>query len=719
MELILPAGSPKQAWEAIENGADAVYFGLKNFSARKAAHNFSREEARELKQLCLEKGKKLYCTVNTVIKETELRELAGTLRFLEYLETDGIIMQDFAVLNLVRRMQIEIPLHASTQTAVHNADGARFMQKAGIRRIIPARELTAEEIEKIHSEVPEMEIEVFVHGAMCYSISGDCFASSAITGRSGNRGECVQICRTWFSSPKGSGYYFSAADLHRGTTIHELEKCGVSSLKIEGRMKSPQYAGLAAKYYRQIIDENTSDPELEKQLVTSFSRTSWPGFSKTRISGMTDSEYPGTRGLKAGEVISCSVKTAVLKLETDLSARDGVMFFFGPDKNGLPETLKMAWPVIRKKDKQIFNVKAGETTEIKVNKPVAGVFFKISSAENPYKGKSKPGKLIKFRKAAAITALIYNDSIRLKSLFHAEKTYKADFSKSTGSKSFDEVFRSVLSKSGDSLFCSDTRKIIYKNDMKDRIFAPPSLLKAVKNDFFALLERKYLEFTENSNPYLNTAAKKGSVPIKQWERGKLSPEGESPLPFFTDFSDKGMQKPAETGPYSLLPLNPVQFKTDKYLADLKKILEKTTAAGKKPLVGLNNPAHLMWARELSGKGYEFFIDYALCCANSESLDFFRQNISGISAFVPWIEDRTAEFDTDVIKIYGYDHFSIPLFTSRHCYFSGKSGCTGCSRKTKLEILSQNKKKYLLYEENCINYLIPENLTLRAQRKKQR
>ena len=183
MELLLPAGSPEQAWEALNNGADAVYFGLKDFSARKAAHNFTEEEARELKQLCLDKGKKLYCTLNTVIRNSELPELARILRFLEYLEADGIIMQDFAVLNLIKKMQIDIPVHSSTQAAVHNADGAKFMHESGIKRIILARELTVREIEKIHSEVPETEIEVFVHGAMCLSVSGNCFASAFITGR--------------------------------------------------------------------------------------------------------------------------------------------------------------------------------------------------------------------------------------------------------------------------------------------------------------------------------------------------------------------------------------------------------------------------------------------------------------------------------------------------------------------------------------------------------
>lgn len=705
MELLLPAGSPEQAWEALENGADAVYFGLKDFSARKAAPNFSRDEARELKQLCIDKGKKLYCTLNTIITNPELPELARTLRFIEYLEADGIIMQDFAVLNLANKLQIDIPLHASTQMAVHNSDGAKFMLNAGIRRIILAREMTIEEIEKIRRELPDAEFEVFIHGAMCCSISGNCFASSAITGRSGNRGECAQICRTWFSSQKDKGYYFSAADLHRGPEITALKKTGINSLKIEGRMKSPRYAGLAAKYYRKIIEEGIADPALEKELVTSFSRTSWPGFSKAGLNGMTDSRYPGPKGIKAGKVLSCPGKTAVLKLEEDLSARDGVMFFVKTQENGLPEALKMSWPVINEKNRKIFDVKAGETVSINVKNPVEGNFFKISSAKKPYKGRTKPKKLNRYKKAAAITVTVFDDSINLHSIFNTDRTYKTEFSKSTGNTGFSEAFKSVLAKSGESYFCAGNIEFIFKNSTGKHIFAPPSLLKSIKNDFFGLLDSEFTNHAADSAVFPKICTPNGSVPIMKWFRSDLSPAGNSPLPFFTGFSDQANQKPTEKESYVIIPINPVLFKTEKYLSDLKKFLKETKESEKTPFIGLNNPAHFQWAEEQANNGYEFFIDYALCCANRESLDFLRQKIPEISAVVPWIEDNSSAFETDLRIIEGYDNFSVPLFTSRHCYFSRRPGCAACGRKPMKEILIQNKKEYLLYQENCINYLL--------------
>ena len=200
----LPSGSFSAAFPALAAGADGVYLGLKDFSARKAAQNFSLEQLRRARRLTAESGKHLYVAINTIVADTEMQRLAELACWLEALAVDAVIVQDLGVAELLATHFPRITVHASTQMAVHNDQGLRMAEDLGIRRVILSRELPLARIRALRERHPGIELEVFIHGALCYSFSGVCLASWALTGRSGNRGDCAQICRSRFRSEDGA-----------------------------------------------------------------------------------------------------------------------------------------------------------------------------------------------------------------------------------------------------------------------------------------------------------------------------------------------------------------------------------------------------------------------------------------------------------------------------------------------------------------------------------
>ena len=256
MELLAPAGSWDALRAAVENGADAVYLGGKSYSARASAANFSPEELQEALDYCHVRGVKVYVTVNTLLREDELESAVSYLADLYQWGVDAVIVQD---LGLIRRAREEVPqleLHASTQMTVHNALDFRALEHLGFTRVVLARELSAEAIKEIRKQT-RLELEVFVHGALCICYSGQCLFSSLIGGRSGNRGQCAQPCRQPYTveglAVPGE-YVLSPKDLCLISHLELLRDAGVASLKIEGRLKGPDYVGVTVRTYRAALD---------------------------------------------------------------------------------------------------------------------------------------------------------------------------------------------------------------------------------------------------------------------------------------------------------------------------------------------------------------------------------------------------------------------------------------------------------------------------------
>lgn len=300
IELLAPAGNRECLETAFYFGADAVYAAGRQFGLRAFAANFDNGELKEVIRLSHDMGKRFYVTVNAVLYNREIDELVEYLVFLAAIEADGVIISDPAVLKVIRDNQINIPVHLSTQANTTNYMSAAFWHEMGVKRIVLSRELSLEEIQDIRRQTPEtLEIEAFVHGAMCIAHSGRCLLSSAMTGRSGNRGECAQPCRwEYHLSEEGyAGEYFPIEEDDRGTYILNskdlcmiehipaMVRAGITSFKIEGRMKSAYYVASVVNAYRQALDRYMEaddayqfDEGLKLELEKSATRLFTTGF---------------------------------------------------------------------------------------------------------------------------------------------------------------------------------------------------------------------------------------------------------------------------------------------------------------------------------------------------------------------------------------------------------------------------------------------------------
>ncbi|MBQ1216874.1 MAG: U32 family peptidase [Clostridia bacterium] len=286
MEILSPAGSPEALRAAVLSGADAVYFGASSFNARMNAVNFTDDILPQQVRYCHERGVACHAVLNTLVTQREMPAALRTAEMLISAGVDALIVQDQGLARELRRRS-DIPLHASTQMTVHNLDGILYAQQAGFDRVVLSREVSRKELEHMAARSP-LELEVFAHGALCMCYSGQCYMSSLIGGRSGNRGECAQPCRL----PYRGGYRLSLKDLCLLKYYGELDAMGIASLKIEGRMKSPEYVSAITSAYAAAKRGEPYSPETEEYLAGVFSRS---GFTDGYYTDRIGSAMFGTR----------------------------------------------------------------------------------------------------------------------------------------------------------------------------------------------------------------------------------------------------------------------------------------------------------------------------------------------------------------------------------------------------------------------------------------
>ena len=256
IELLSPAGSPEAVIAAVQNGADAVYMGMGNFNARRGAKNFTDEEFERAVRYCHVRGCKVYVTLNTLINDREVEPALQAARLASEVGTDGIIIQDLGLISAVRQYLPDIPLHASTQMSIHNLAGVEAAAELGITRAVLARELSLDQIRFITQNAP-IETEIFVHGALCFCHSGQCYMSALIGQRSGNRGMCAQPCRLQYSlGGRMDDHPLSLKDNCLIDRLQEIEDAGVACIQIEGRMKRPEYTAIVTKIYAAALKEH-------------------------------------------------------------------------------------------------------------------------------------------------------------------------------------------------------------------------------------------------------------------------------------------------------------------------------------------------------------------------------------------------------------------------------------------------------------------------------
>lgn len=318
IELLSPAGDMKKLKTALYFGADAVYIGGKNFSLRALAGNFTDEEILQAVEFAHSLGKKVYVTVNIFGRNNDIKKAEEYFKFLESAKVDGAIISDTGLIYLARTVAPNLPVNLSTQANTLNYKTVEFWKNYGVKRVILARELSLKEIEEIHQNVPDIEIETFIHGAMCIAYSGRCLLSDYRTGRSSNRGECVQACRWHYEirekdsecgfmemqEDERGTYIMNSKDLNLLDYIAELDKAGVCSFKIEGRMKSEYYLATVVNAYRRAIDAYYSVGETYKHnplYLEELKKTAHREFTTAFITGVNnrtvnydDSQSKGT-----------------------------------------------------------------------------------------------------------------------------------------------------------------------------------------------------------------------------------------------------------------------------------------------------------------------------------------------------------------------------------------------------------------------------------------
>lgn len=351
IELLAPAGDYEALKAAVENGADAVYFGGKLFNARASASNFEGEELKKAINYAHDRLVKVYVTVNVLVADSEFPQVKDFLYELSSLGVDAVIVQDIGVAHFIRQVLPNMKIHASTQMTINNSFGLQQLEEMGFSRVVLARETTREEIEKMAAQ-SKLELEIFGHGALCVCYSGQCLMSSYIGARSGNRGRCAQPCRMAYklvdsrgkdvlSGLKPGDHLLSPKDLNLSEHLAEMQRLGISSLKLEGRMKRAEYVATVVRIYRQALDAlkdgRTGLSAQDKyELTQIFNRDFTTGyFQGYQGAGMMSFKRPNNRGTMLGRIQEIKQGRLFLKLENTLNIGDGLEIWTSRGREGI------------------------------------------------------------------------------------------------------------------------------------------------------------------------------------------------------------------------------------------------------------------------------------------------------------------------------------------------------------------------------------------------
>ncbi len=762
-ELLLPAGGFDAGIAAFEGGADAVYLGFQSFSARRQARNFDEDGYRRLLRLARDEGKRIYAAINTVLRDDEYIQVAELLAFLEDYPPDAVIFQDWGLASLLHERLPGIHLHASTQTAIQTPDAARLAAETGITRIVLPRETSIAELARFVAEAPGLEYEVFVHGALCYSWSGLCLASGTLLGRSGNRGECAQVCRSYYTRPgKAVGYWFSCRDLELVDSLPALATAGAASFKVEGRMKSPEYVHALSRLYRASLDRMAgkaiSQQEIEAlrdQAHLAFNRDSTPAFSKAHAGeSLIDSRFPGHRGLPLGKVVASRNGRVSVELSSSLGLRDGALALV--EESGVhampPEAI--AFSIQEMSDsgngKSLVTARAGSRVEFaspRSFKP--GTQLRRISARDMDRRAIRPetyplalrslsarlsivqeGEGGKARMELSLPSSLQRSGLSRHLSFIDDEILPIALGKNPGgfgrvrelfSESGDFDFRLVLDLDQDA-----SLDIAGKAVPLADLFIPPSLLKKLKNRLYAQASAALAIDAVERKANLVAAANSVDVPslvIANLEGGNEvgaehaslagfscppraalrfdRPELSAGMPYALAKDLKEGHGLPIHGNMVFLPLAPVVRDWEEYEVLVTARVRFELAAGRKIMVGIGGLHHAAFAHKLADLDPE-----------GGSLGFFGD----IHLYISTMRMAKAwkEFLPSLRFAYRYvddgrlpDNFEPPLFISKGCYLrhaiSGGVCPPACSRSFSEEI-SDRDRRYIVVVEDCVTML---------------
>ncbi len=659
-EILAPGGDFNSAVHALNSGADAVYIGLTSFSARKRAKNFTMDDLRRLKTFCTnntDNPKKIYVAINTLLHDSELLEIYPIIKELEEIAVDAIIVQDLGLASLIKQYS-NLEIHASTQLAVHNIHGAQALNDIGFSRAVLSRELSLNEIKKIKERFPLMELEIFIHGALCYGFSGLCLASSKILGRSANRGECGQICRTWFNNNGKKEYCFSMNDLSLKEKILKLKEIGVESLKIEGRMKGPGYASATSELYYNIL-HGKDFQDAQKRTETLFNRSGGDAYLTSNKGGhKINQEYPGHLGTKFGEIIDIKSDSFTVKTGEDIENRDGLMVL---SNIVTIEPVKLGANILEKKTGTI-------KFKGKLPKNIDKTIYKISSHDKHLK-EEKPQKYKPWKSDINLGITINNDGIIIRAE-NKNYNYPIVIEKANSKIDIDKLFKKTFYAGGETKYHFPCKIV----SCIENPFIPSSKLKDIRNSF----QQDFIE----GRCYNSLEVLSSEIPVRSFIKNREI------LPFITNFRDVNSDNLIKEKDEYLLPLAPVVFDSEEYLKSLLCFLDINS--DKNFIIGLNNVGQLEYVKKLP-ENYNYYCDYGLFSLNSYSKHFLIKSIKNLKWVTKWVEeDKDIKFP--------------PLFISRTCFKSQEKGCpANCNKKFEFEVSQNGKQKVIV--RDCISYTI--------------
>ncbi len=742
IEILAPAGSYEGMRAAMNAGCDAVYIGGSSFGARAYANNLEEETLLEAIDEAHIRDKKLYLTVNTLLKEKErTKELYRFLEKFYRRGLDAVIVQDMGVLHFIHENFPELPIHASTQTTLTMAQGANLLKPYGITRLVTARELSLKEIKTIR-ENTDLEIESFVHGALCYCYSGQCLMSSMIGGRSGNRGRCAQPCRMpyqFFSdkrklSAEQEKYLLSPKDINTLTYIPELVEAGIDSFKIEGRMKRPEYAAAVSSIYRSYLDlyldkgkeyyeEFLQSESFRKDMLTLQDVYNRGGFSEGygksyHGKSMMSLYRPNHSGVYVGEIIAIKGTSVTISLVEEVNAQDILEIrhkeeegyeFTVKDSHGTGETLvtnvgrRQAGNPGKDNKEKYYNpgLKVGDKVYRTKNNKL------LEELETEYMAKNRQlkiqGKLYaKLGERLALT-LIYQD-IQV-------TAYQEVVQAALKQPMTTEKLLAPIAKTGDTFYSFDSLIV----DMEENIFVPVAWLNDIRREAIKLLMdamiSKYKRVSGNTTPVDHNYAQPVRVPklgisvscqreeqfdevLRQEEISSIYVDYDSfPISTINKLVGKAKEKGKEV--YLSLPHICRLAQYNRLKTELNDIINNNEITGF--VVKNFEEIELLQSLRVS-KQKNLITNYNMYTYNIEAKSLFQE--LGISHYTAPVELNYQElrtlgiWDSDLI-VYGYQ----PVMVSSQCLFESTVGCKKCKEGNTGNLVDRLGKSFLV-QANC-------------------
>lgn len=695
-ELLAPAGDIEAGYAALYYGADAVYLGLQHFSARATATNFDETALNEFTAYAHHLGRKVYAAVNTVVQEHELPELLATLDICVNCNVDAVILQDLGVARVIHESYPELEMHASTQMAVHNKEGALFLKSLGFSRVVIARELSLPEIKDIAS-IEGLETEAFIHGALCYSYSGLCQFSSLESGRSANRGKCLYPCRACFKGEKGESHIFSMKDM---ALKQDVLKMPVTSLKIEGRKKTALYVAAVTSYYRNILDGKGADALSEEHIKQIFSRP-WCEFHfNGKRKDVTDVNFVGHRGLLIGKTEKIKKGWLGFTSNHKIGRFDGLQIdVFGDEKpfGFSVQNMKVA-------GKKVLTSAAGDYVEIELPADYpflsSGLDIYLASSSEvkgayPY-SKPKPHEFCNKTPVDVNVVVTLHKVIAKCGTKFAE--ISGDFASAENAENVKKAFVESFNKTGGTALSLNSIQV----ENAKGLFVPVSEINRLRRDLYAQIEieGKHGILPAVSAPVKNDAAGwiikiDNADYLKELDISKFSEI------IYLLNSNTSLEEVKSLPQDKLRLALPTVCRNPHIFAE---VIENLLAAGYKKWEVGN-----YWALNmLPIKKIDLSFDTPLYMLNTEAVA--QAEAIGASRVSFAVEDtldniKKLALSAPLKTVFAVYH-DAPLFTSAVCIRD--NDCRICSRKEKWYNLTRDGKKYQALSKDCQIMLFDKN-----------